>query len=244
VASLPRKTTAAKSYAFEAVLGYKFKDRALLERALTHSSVRAGKRAVKGVEADNERLEFLGDRVLGLAAADLLTEALSAANEGDLARRFNCLVRGETCALVARGWGLGSALRLSESEAESGGRGKETILADACEAILAAVFLEAGFEVARRIVRAHWGPLLEQLPAEPADAKSTLQEWAQAQGQAVPVYREVKREGPDHAPIFTTEVRIDSKRSATGSGANKRSAEQEAALALLVRAGVWRRDKT
>jgi ribonuclease III len=228
---------------FETQLGYRFKDRALLDRALTHSSVRAGQRNGRVAEADNERLEFLGDRVLGLAVAELLTETFGSANEGDLARRFNSLVRGETCALVARNWGLGAHLNLSDSEADSGGRDKDTILADACEAVLAAVFLDSSFEAARKIVRQHWQPLMSQRPTEPADAKSTLQEWAQAQGLAVPVYREIKREGPDHQPVFTAEVRIDAKRSASGSGANKRAAEQDAATALLEKSGVWKRDR-
>jgi ribonuclease III len=236
----PRKTQSP----LETALGHRFKDRALLDRALTHSSVRSnGRAATRGGLSDNQRLEFLGDRVLGLVIAELLTETFPTANEGDLARRFNHLVRGETCAAVARGWSIGPHLILSESEAESGGRDKENILADACEAILAAIFMEAGFDTARKVVRLHWAPLLTTLPSEPADAKSTLQEWAQAQGLAVPVYREIKREGPDHAPMFTAEVRIDHKRGATGSGANKRAAEQEAATALLLRAGVWKREK-
>lgn len=237
-----------KGRTLETRLGYRFKNRTLLDRALTHSSVRAnstrGKSAAKAAaESDNERLEFLGDRVLGLAIAELLNETFSTATEGDLARRYNSLVRGETCAEVARRWGLGEHMILSDSEADSGGRDKETILADACEAVLAAVFLEAGFETARKIVREHWAPLVDALPADPADAKSTLQEWAQAQRLPVPVYREVTREGPDHAPKFTAEVKLDGKRSATGLGASKRAAEQNAATNLLVREGVWRRDK-
>ncbi len=236
--------TRKTSSPLDAALGHKFKDRGLLDKALTHSSVRSnGRAATRGGLSDNQRLEFLGDRVLGLVVAELLTETFPHANEGDLARRFNHLVRGETCAVVARSWAIGSHLILSESEADSGGRDKENILADACEAILAAIFIEAGFDTARKIVRQHWTPLLNTLPTEPADAKSTLQEWAQAQGLPVPVYREIKREGPDHAPVFTAEVRIDHKRGATGSGANKRAAEQEAATALLLRAGVWKRDK-
>jgi ribonuclease-3 len=237
-----------KGRSLETRLGYRFKSRQLLDRALTHSSVRASPGRAKngtkaGAESDNERLEFLGDRVLGLAIADLLNETFSTASEGDLARRYNSLVRGETCAEVARRWGLGEHMILSESEADSGGRDKETILADACEAVLAAVFLDAGFETARKIVREHWTPLLDALPADPADAKSTLQEWAQAQRLPVPTYREVTREGPDHAPKFTAEVKLDSRRSATGSGASKRAAEQTAAANLLIREGVWRRDK-
>ena len=215
----------------------------MLDRALTHSSVRAttpkSGRGAKHVEVDNERLEFLGDRVLGLAVAELLTETFPTASEGDLARRYNSLVRGEACALVARGWGLGEHMILSDSEADSGGRDKETILADACEAVLAAVFMEAGFETARNIVRSHWSPLMSNLPSAPADAKSTLQEWAQAQGLPVPNYREISRQGPDHAPKFTSEVRLDSRRVANGHGASKRAAEQDAASNMLVKEGIW-----
>jgi ribonuclease-3 len=228
---------------FEAALGYRFKDRHQLDRALTHASVRSNaKPARAGAEPiDNERLEFLGDRVLGLAVAELLTERFPTANEGDLAKRFNTLVRGETCAHVARSWNLGPQLNLSESEAESGGRDKDNILADACEAILAAVFLEAGFDTARKLVRKHWTPLIDALPAEASDPKSTLQEWAQGRGLPTPSYAEISREGPDHAPRFTAEVRIDAKRIALGSGTSKRAAEQDAATALLVKAGVWKR---
>ncbi len=192
---------------------------------------------------DNERLEFLGDRVLGLAVAELLNETFPAADEGELARRYNSLVRGGTCAEVARAWDLGAHIKLSDSEAENGGRDKDTILADACEAILAAVFLEAGFDVARDVVCKHWSSRLNIQLKEPyADAKSALQEWAQGQGLALPAYKEISREGPDHAPLFTTEVRVDAKRFARGTGASKRIAEQAAATKLLNSAGVWKED--
>jgi ribonuclease-3 len=133
---------------------------------------------------------------------------------------------------------------LSESEAGSGGREKVTILADACEAILGAVFLEAGFEVVRTVVRKHWVPRLDALPTATVDAKTALQEWAQARGLSLPVYREIQREGPDHAPKFTSEVRVTGRkqveaRTAEGRGASKRAAEQAAAAALLSREGVW-----
>jgi ribonuclease III len=218
----------------EARLGYLFEDRPLLKRALTHASVR--KASAK--RRDNERLEFLGDRVLGLAIAELLSGTFPSATEGELARHYNRLVRGGTCAEVARSLELGPVLVLSESEAGSGGRNKETILADACEAVLGAVFLEAGYETAREVVRLHWGPLMRGAPADAADAKSALQEWAQGQGLDLPVYVEVERHGPDHAPRFTSEVRIKGKKPARGEGANKRSAEQAAATALLAREGV------
>ena len=218
----------------EARLGHAFKDRALLKKALTHASVRQA--AVK--RRDNERLEFLSDRVLGLAVAELLSEVYPAANEGQLARLYNRLVRGGTCADVARALDLGASLVLSDSEAGSGGRDKETILADACEALLGAIFLEAGYDKAREVVRLHWGAKLEGSPVEAADAKSALQEWAQGQGLDLPQYEEVERQGPDHAPRFTAEVRIKGKKPARGEGASKRAAEQAAAAALLAREGV------
>jgi ribonuclease-3 len=220
----------------EARLGHAFKDRALLKKALTHASVRQA----SAKRRDNERLEFLGDRVLGLAIAELLSEVYPAANEGQLARLYNRLVRGGTCAEVARSLDLGASLVLSDSEAGSGGREKETILADACEALLGAIFLEAGYDKARAVVRLHWGAKLEGSPAaEAADAKSALQEWAQGQGLDLPQYVEVARQGPDHAPRFTAEVRIKGRKPARGEGANKRAAEQAAATQLLAREGVW-----
>lgn len=220
----------------ETVLGYHFRSREMLDRALTHASTRTD----QGRDKDNERLEFLGDRVLGLAIAELLTERDPAASEGALARRFNRLVRKEACARVGRALALGSALLLSAAEDESGGRDKDTILADAVEALLAAIFLEAGYGVVRDVVRRHWEPLLEDMPETVADAKSMLQEWAQGQGLPLPLYVEIAREGPDHAPKFTTEVRISGKKPARGIGANKRAAEQSAASAVLVREGVIR----
>lgn len=220
----------------ETALGYQFKSRALLDRALTHASIRSDQS--KG--EDNERLEFLGDRVLGLAVAELLLERDPKASEGALARRFNRLVRKETCARVGRNLGLGALLLLSSAEDESGGRDKDTILADATEALLAAIFLEAGFAVARDVIRSLWSALADGLPDAVADAKSMLQEWAQGQGLPLPRYVEIERKGPDHAPVFTTEVSIDGKKSARGRGASKRAAEQAAASAMLVREGVIR----
>jgi ribonuclease-3 len=227
---------ARKLKELESRLGYSFKDRALLKKALTHASVRQA----SAKRRDNERLEFLGDRVLGLAIAEVLSEIYPTANEGELARLYNRLVRGHTCAQVARELNLGAALVLSESEAGSGGRDKDTILADACEALLGAIFLEGGFAKAREIVRKHWSSRLEKAPVDAADAKSALQEWAQGQGLDLPNYLEVERQGPDHAPRFTSEVSIKGKKPARGEGASKRAAEQAAASALLSREGVWK----
>jgi len=220
--------------ALETALGFRFKDLGLLEQALTHASVRGG----KAHRFDNERLEFIGDRVLGLAVAELLAEALPDATEGQLARHYNRLVRGGACAAVARDVGLGPHLILSESEADSGGRDKHTILADAIEALLGAIFLEGGFDAARQVVRRLWAGYLEAIPEVTADAKSLLQEWAQGQGLPLPEYVLVARKGPDHAPHFTAEVRISGKTPVRGEGASKRAAEQAAARALLAREGV------
>ena len=140
---------ARKFKELETRVGYQFKSRDLLKKALTHASVRQA----SSKRRDNERLEFLGDRVLGLVIAELLCEVYPSANEGDLAKLYNRLVRGGTCAAIARELNLGPFLVLSEAEAESGGREKETILADACEALLGAIFLEAGYETAQKVVR-------------------------------------------------------------------------------------------
>lgn len=208
----------------------------LREQALTHASARV----VRSAASDNERLEFIGDRVLGLAVAEMLAEALPSAREGELARRYNQLVNGTTCARVARRIDLGQHLILSASEEESGGRTKETILADAMEALLAAIFIEAGYDAARTVIRRMWASEIEGLPEQMADAKSALQEWAQAQGLALPAYVEIERSGPDHAPRFVAEVRIKGVRAARGEGASKRAAEQAAASAMLAREGVWK----
>lgn len=225
---------ARKYKELEKKLGYRFKNEASLTRALTHASLRGAKK----VREDNERLEFVGDRVLGLAIVELLEETYPVATEGDLARHLNRLVRGETCAKVARSLGLGDFLMLSESEAGSGGRLKATILADAVEAVLGAIFLEAGYNKARDVVRRLWESQEVSFGHAAADPKSALQEWAQGQGLALPSYVEVERTGPDHAPSFTTEVRIKGKPPARGQGASKRAAEQAAASAMLEREGV------
>ena len=225
----------AKATDLEKSIGYVFKNRSLLTLALTHSSART----VALPRSDNERLEFLGDRVLGLAIAELVSETFPDASEGDLARRFNRLVRGGTCALVANQVGLGMQLVLSDSESVHGGRNKETILADAMEAVLGAVFMEAGFDAARKMVRRLWSPLLKGLPDVSADPKSALQEWAQGQGLPLPEYMEFARKGPDHAPRFVAEVKIAGFEPAQGDGRSKRIAEQAAATAFLLRQNVW-----
>ena len=215
-------------------LGHRFKDAEIITRALTHSSTRGA-----GSRSDNERLEFLGDRVLGLAMAKALLEAYPDDAEGELARRFNQLVKRETCALVARNIKLGDHMILSESEATSGGRDKDTILADGMEALLGAIFIDAGFDKACAVVIQLWSASLAALPASSVDPKSALQEWAQGRGLALPRYVEITRNGPDHAPRFISEVRITGCKPAQGTGTSKRAAEQSAASAMLVREGVF-----
>ncbi|MGE0629170.1 MAG: ribonuclease III [Hyphomicrobiaceae bacterium] len=221
----------------EKALGYRFKDQDLLVRALTHASTRASARS-GSARYDNERLEFLGDRVLGLAMAGVLIDAYPEEAEGQLARRFNRLVNGQTCASIARGIDLGRHLLLSESEASSGGRDKDTILADAMEAVLGAVYRDTNFEKAREVVVGLWTGRLEGMTKVAADPKSALQEWAQGKGMSLPRYVEVDRSGPDHAPRFVSEVRITGCKPARGEGTSKRAAEQAAARALLAREGV------
>jgi len=231
---VPKRRDTALQQFFER-LGFAFKDRSLVELALTHASARP---SLKPNE-DNERLEFLGDRVLGLAIAELLTQTFPEASEGDLARRYNQLVRAETCAEIAKEWELGQLILMSGGEAESGGRGKKTILANACEAVLGAIFIEGGYQTARDVVFRFWASELASLDLALPDAKSILQEWAQGRRLSLPRYVEIAREGPDHKPRFTTEVQIDGVAPERGHGANKRAAEQAAALAMLLREGVW-----
>jgi ribonuclease-3 len=222
-------TPGAEIEAFESRLGHRFRDPGLLVRALTHGS------AAGPARPSNERLEFLGDRVLGLAIADALFRADGAAAEGTLAPRLNALVRLETCAEVARDLGLGEALRLGRSEAMTGGRRKEALLGDALEAVIAAVYLDAGWEAARALVLRLWSGRLAAAAETPRDAKSALQEWAQARGLPPPDYAEAAREGPPHAPVFTVRVSLASGETEAAQAGSKRAAERAAAERLLVR---------
>jgi ribonuclease-3 len=222
--------------ALERRLSHTFRDRKLLERALTHASVGDGG-ARPGL--DNERLEFLGDRVLGLLTAERLIQTDPAASEGDLAPRLNALVNRKTCARVARAIALGPALRLSGGETRTGGRDKDSILGDACEALIAALYLDAGLEETRRIFLDIWSAEFQALSApRPKDPKTLLQEWAQGRSRPVPVYTVVQREGPEHAPMFTVEVRVEGYGSAQGQGSSRQTAEKSAAQALIDREGV------
>ena len=207
-------------------IGHAFADPALLARALTHSSAEAP-------GGSNERLEFLGDRVLALVMAEALLSSDPGAPEGRIAPRLNALVRRETLADVAREIGLGEHLRLGRSEMRSGGRRKEALLADAMEAVIAAVHRDAGFEAARRVVLRLWAERIGRVEVDARDAKTALQEWVQARGDGPPDYAVVAREGPDHAPIFTIEARLAHGPMARATARTKREAEQVAAAALL-----------
>ncbi len=215
--------------AFAARIGHDFTRPELLIRALTHGSFSSDTRP------DNQRLEFLGDRVLGLVMAEALLAHDKSASEGQLAPRFNALVRKETCAEVAREVDLGEVLKLGRSEMMSGGRRKQALLGDAMEAVIAAVYLDGGFGAARDMVLRLWGARVETVEADARDAKTSLQEWAQARGLAPPDYVETARDGPDHAPTFTIEARLSNGERASASATSKRGAEQAAARELLDR---------
>lgn len=217
--------------AFCTRLGHSFSEPDLILRALTHSSLSSPTRP------DNQRLEFLGDRVLGLVMAEAVLDRDSSAKEGQLAPRFNALVRKETCADVAREIDLGAVLRLGKSEMSTGGRRKTALLGDAMEAVIAAVYLDAGFGVARDVVLRLWGDRMDRVARDARDPKTALQEWAQARGQTPPTYTEIARSGPDHAPVFTIEARMASGETARGEARVKRKAEQDAARQLLERLG-------
>ena len=221
----------------EARLGYRFADPDLLDTALTHSSaVSPGKR----IERSYQRLEFLGDRVLGLVVADMLYRKFPKANEGELSRSLNTLVRKETCAAIARQLDLGPELNLGESEARTGGAGKEAILGDVTEAVIGAVYCDGGLGRAFELVERLFGEHLDQAGTERADAKTTLQEWAQGRGLEPPQYVEVERTGPDHAPQFTISVQLGQFEAISAAGSSKKLAEHKAAERFLIREKVWR----
>lgn len=220
---------AADLLAFQTRLGHRFAKPDLLVRAVTHASIGTATRP------DNQRLEFLGDRVLGLVMAEALLSADESAREGQLAPRFNALVRKETCADVAREVGLGDVLKLGRSEMLTGGRRKEALLGDAMESVIAAVYQDAGFEAARALILRLWGSRIAAVEPDARDAKTSLQEWAQARGMPPPVYVETGRSGPDHQPQFTVRVSLASGEEAESTAGSKRVAEQAAARLLLQR---------
>jgi len=234
-AAKPKRRRRKTPPGFEDRISYKFKDVALLEQALTHISALAGPRNRAG---SYQRLEFLGDHVLGLVISDMLFAAFPKADEGELSRRLADLVRKEACADVARAIDLGAAIRLGASENNAGGRTRTAILADVCEALVGAVFIDGGYKAASEVIGRLWEPRM-RAPARPLrDSKTILQEWAQARGLPTPNYREVERKGPDHNPEFRVKVELPNRQPAEGLGRSKRAAEQAAAAAMLTREGV------
>ena len=213
----------------EKSIGYVFKDKDLAMRALTHSSYGDGRRKTP----DYERLEFLGDRVLGLMTAEKLY-FLSGEKEGTLARRLNALVRKETCARISRRLGIGEALLISPSEEKQGGREKTSILGDACESILGAIYLDGGFPAAQTFFDKHWKNDIDAVTNKSMkDPKTALQEKASGESKALPVYTVLERSGPDHKPLFVIEVEVEGIGSAKGTGKSKKDAERYAAIHLL-----------
>ena len=215
-------------------LGHRFSDPQRLLLALSHASVGAG---------SNERLEFLGDRVLGLIIAEKLYGEFPDEDEGGLAVRLNALVRRNACAKAARAAGLAPYIVMANSESESGGREKNAILAGACEAVIGALYLDGGMDAARQFIFRYWEGAFATAELELRDAKTALQEWAQSGAlpdKPQPRYRLKQRTGPDHAPVFTIEVELPGHEPQTGEGATKREAEQVAARRMLLRLGLWK----
>ena len=218
------------------IIGYEFTRRELLQEALTHPSAlvaeRRGRRRKLG-KRSYERLEFLGDRVLGLVVADLLWRRFEDEPEGDLTRRHAHLVRREALGRVAKTIELGPHLVLSRAEAAAAAN--PGILADACEALIAAIFVDGGFAAAAAFVRQFWEPLIDEMEEPPRDPKTALQEWAQARGLALPAYELVSTSGPDHSPLFTVAASVAGGDRVTATASSKRLAEARAAASLLGR---------
>lgn len=214
----------------EEKLGYVFRDKALLTKALTHSSTGYSS---TGETRNYERLEFLGDRVLGLIMADILFQAFPDETEGGLAKRHSALVQGKTLFDIAMEYDLGDNILMSDSEREAGGDKKENILADVMEALLAAIYQDGGLPAAYSIVEQWWGERIHTMDKAPQDPKTALQEWVQARGLPLPVYDIVSREGPDHAPLFVIEVQVLGETPMQAEGPSRRQAEKIAAERML-----------
>jgi ribonuclease-3 len=227
----PRRRKRGAS-ALETRIGYRFTEAEMLECALTHISALKGARNRAG---SYQRLEFLGDHVLGLVISDMLYRSYPKADEGELSRRLADLVRKETCAEIARSVDLGAAIRVGSSEANAGARTRPAILADVCEAVIGAVYLDGGYKAAEELVERLWQVRMRATVQPLRDPKTVLQEWAQARGLPAPTYAEVARSGPAHAPEFTISVAVAGFPGAEGAGASKRAAEQSAAATFLAR---------
>ena len=228
------KQPRAELSALESRLGYSFRDPGLARVALTHLSAQSAGGG-QGRALSYQRLEFLGDRVLGVAIAGRLYQAFPQASEGELSMRFAKLVRRETCAEIAAQWDVGPHVALGVGEARGGGRKKAAILSDVCESLIGAVFVDGGFEAAEALVLRAWG---DRIAADAArDAKTAVQEWAQSRALAAPRYEEVERSGPAHAPHFVMRLVLEGFEPELGAASSKRAAEQAAAQAFLDRRG-------
>ncbi|MFB2551075.1 ribonuclease III [Ensifer soli] len=231
-----RPLGAEEAAELEAVLGHAFGDRSRLERAVTHSSARAAKKG-----ASYERLEFLGDRVLGLCIAELLFETFRTANEGELSVRLNQLVSAESCAAVADRLDLARFIRTGADVKKLTGKHMLNVRADVVESLIAAVYLDGGLEAARSVVLKHWSDRASRADGARRDAKTELQEWSHAKFGVAPQYRIDERSGPDHDPRFRVTVEIAGLAPETGTDRSKRAAEQVAATRMLEREGVWQK---
>lgn len=232
----------------EACLDYRFQDPTLLECALTHASA-LGKEEESQKEHEHgfqgksyQRLEFLGDRVLGLAIAGMLIKAFPMAEEGELARRLNALVRRETCSEVAQEFGINRYMRVNQGASSFSARSFLSLQGDVCEAVLGALYLDGGFEAARRFIERAWHKRMLSVRGMPRDPKTQLQEWAQSLGRPAPTYEVQEQKGSDHAPIFTVAVHVQGIAPEVGRGPSKRIAQRCAAEAVLYREGIWKKE--
>ncbi|MDR3325713.1 MAG: ribonuclease III [Rhodospirillaceae bacterium] len=210
------------------VLGYKFNQQKILEEALTHCSVRGTFK-----NFNYERLEFIGDRVLGLVVAEMLFSHFPKENEGALAKRHAALVQRDALARVAISIGLNNAIIMSKDVEENGGRQNLSILADSCEAVLGAIYIDGGFDSSVFVIKNYWKPLMIEYALPPKDAKTELQEWAQGLKKSLPVYQTLSMNGLQHDPTFMISVTVENHKPVIGSGTSKRIAEQVAATAML-----------
>ncbi|MBI5163247.1 MAG: ribonuclease III [Magnetospirillum sp.] len=232
--SVPGDRLTVPADGLAATLGHAFARPDLLVEALTHPSALLGRKLRR--VTPYERLEFLGDRVLGLAVAEMLYLRYPDEAEGALARRHAALVRREALARVARSTGIAAAIVMAKGEEDTGGRANPGLLADACEAVIGALYCDGGLDVAARFVRSQWEALMEEAEGPPKDAKTELQEWAQGRGKPLPAYRTVGVEGPQHDPVFEVAVEVAGLDPVSGRGSSKRAAEQAAATAMLEKA--------
>ncbi len=211
----------------EEIIGYKFKDPHWLERALTHSSTND--------EFSYQRLEFLGDRVLGLVIAHALFEEFKDENEGGLAKRHTALVQGSTLTTIGQAHDIGEHIILSEAERQSGGHMNENIISDVVESLLGAIYIDGGYAAAQAVILTLWGDTIKILEEAPQDPKTELQEWVQARGLGLPHYQIIEKTGPDHAPSFVIELKIEGEAPLTAQGTSRRQAEKIVAEKMLER---------